>query len=150
MKITDQIQTLHGERLQPYNLEIAKDGARAMKLVTEFESTIHTPAMVPCFFFPFLLFSSTNIPSSDSSNFQHLSPRWPLCLQALVRCAEDVIHTLEEMLPFDGQPADPCILELERLKEKLHSAVHFILQTLRTVARYHHSHKKAGTSLPRW
>lgn len=69
MKITDQIQTLHGERLQPYNLEFAKDGARAGKLVTEFESTIHTPAMVPCFFFPFLLLSSTNIPSSDSSNF---------------------------------------------------------------------------------
>lgn len=47
MKITDQIQTLHAERLQPYNLEIAKDAAGAVKLVTEFESSVHTPAMVP-------------------------------------------------------------------------------------------------------
>lgn len=59
-----------------------------------------------------------------------------------------MIHTLEEMLLFDGQEPDPRILELERLKEKLHSAVHFILQTLKTVAKYHHSHKKAGAALP--
>lgn len=112
IKITEKIQTLHGERLQPYTMEIAKDATRAVKLVSEFESTIHTPAM------------------------------------ALVHCAEDVIHTLNEMLPFDGQEPDLRFLELERLKEKLHSAVHFILQTLRTVAKYHHSHKKAGAAPP--
>lgn len=66
--------------------------------------------------------------------------------QALVRCAEDVIHTLEEMLPFDGLAGDQRILDLERLKEKLYSAVHFILQTLKAVTKYHHSYKKAGVT----
>lgn len=66
--------------------------------------------------------------------------------QALVRCAEDVIHTLEEMLPFDGLARDQRILDLERLKEKLYSAVHFILQTLKAVTKYHHNYKKAGVT----
>lgn len=63
--------------------------------------------------------------------------------QALVRCAEDVIHTLAEMLPFDGQMREHWVLDLERLKEKLYSAVHFILQTLRAVSKYHHNYNKA-------
>lgn len=63
-------------------------------------------------------------------------------LQALVRCAEDVIHTLAEILPFEGQIRDDWVLDLERLKEKVYSAVQFILQTLRSVSKYHRNYKK--------
>lgn len=63
-------------------------------------------------------------------------------LQALVRCAEDVIHTLAEILPFEGQIRDHWVLDLERLKEKVYSAVQFILQTLRSVSKYHRNYKK--------
>lgn len=63
-------------------------------------------------------------------------------LQALVRCAEDVIHTLAEILPFEGQIKDHWVLDLERLKEKVYSAVQFILQTLRSVSKYHCGYKK--------
>lgn len=45
-QITEQIKSLHQEKLQPYKIEIAKDDARALKLVSEFEATIYTPAVV--------------------------------------------------------------------------------------------------------
>lgn len=45
-QITEQIKSLHQEKLQPYKIEIAKDDAKAMKLVSEFEATIYTPAVV--------------------------------------------------------------------------------------------------------
>lgn len=63
-------------------------------------------------------------------------------LQALVRCAEDVIHTLAEISPFEGQTGDHWVLDLERLKEKVYSAVQFILQTLRAVSKYHRNYEK--------
>lgn len=69
----------------------------------------------------------------------------PVTYQALVRCAEDVIHTLAEILPYDGQSRERWVLDLERLKEKLHSAVHFILQTLRAVSSYHHNYNKVSS-----
>ncbi|XP_035534960.1 proto-oncogene DBL [Morone saxatilis] len=109
LQITEQINTLFQEKLQPYKIEIAKDAAKAVLLVSEFEASIHTPAM------------------------------------ALVRCAEDVIHTLAEILPLDGQTSERWLLDLERLKEKLHSAVHFNLQTLRAVSSYRHYYNKAST-----
>ncbi|XP_040920128.1 uncharacterized protein LOC121199473 [Toxotes jaculatrix] len=64
---------------------------------------------------------------------------------ALVRCAEDVIHTLAEILRVDSQIREHWVPDLERLKEKLHSAVHFILQTLRAVSNYHRYFNKANT-----
>ncbi|XP_039982148.1 uncharacterized protein LOC120789485 [Xiphias gladius] len=109
LQITEQIETLLQEKLQPYKIEIAKDAARAVALVSHFEASIHTPAV------------------------------------ALVRCAEDVIHTLAEILPFEGQSRERWVLDLERLKEKLHSAAHFILQTLRAVSNYHHYFNKANS-----
>lgn len=45
-QITEQIKSLHQEKLQPYRIEIAKDDAAAVKLVSEFEATIYTPAVV--------------------------------------------------------------------------------------------------------
>ncbi|XP_073349468.1 uncharacterized protein [Pagrus major] len=108
LQITEQIRSLQGDKLQFYKMEIAKDAAGAVMLVSEFEASIHTPAM------------------------------------ALVRCAEDVIHTWVEILPCDGQTRESWVLDLERLKEKLHSAVHFILQTLRAVSTYHHNYNKAS------
>ncbi|XP_070844132.1 uncharacterized protein [Chaetodon trifascialis] len=109
LQITEQIKTLLQEKLQSYKIEIAKDAAKAVMLVSEFKASIHTPAM------------------------------------ALVRCAEDVIHTLAEILPFDGQTREHWALDLERLKEKLYSAVLFILQTLRAVSNYHHHFNKASS-----
>uniref|UniRef100_A0A671TZD3 Si:ch211-241j12.3 n=1 Tax=Sparus aurata TaxID=8175 RepID=A0A671TZD3_SPAAU len=108
LQITEQIQTLQEDKLQPYKMEIAKDAAGAVMLVSEFEVSIHTPAM------------------------------------ALVWCAEDVINTWAEILPCDGQTREPWVLDLERLKEKLRSGVHFILQTLRAVSTYHHNYNKAS------
>ncbi|XP_037606562.1 uncharacterized protein LOC119476946 [Sebastes umbrosus] len=109
LQITEQIKTLLQEKLQPYKIQIAKDAAKAAMLVSEFEASIHTPAM------------------------------------ALIRCAEDVIHTVAEILLVDGQTGERWVLDLERLKEKLHSAVHFILQTLRAVSNYHHHYNKANS-----
>ncbi|XP_044025581.1 uncharacterized protein LOC122863288 isoform X2 [Siniperca chuatsi] len=109
LQITEQIRTLPEDKLDPYKMEIAKDPATAVTRVSEFEASIHTPAM------------------------------------ALVRCAEDVIHTLAEILPFDGQTGERWVLDLERLKDKLHSAVHFILQTLRAVSNYHRYYNKANS-----
>nr|XP_020467174.1 uncharacterized protein LOC109966582 [Monopterus albus] len=105
--ITEQIETLQ-EKLQPYKVEIAKDAAEGVNLVSQFEASIHTPAM------------------------------------ALVRCAEDLIHTLAEILPFDDQSGEHWVLDLERLKEKLQSTVHIIVQTLRAVSNYHHCYNKAN------
>ncbi|XP_071334457.1 uncharacterized protein [Trachinotus anak] len=64
---------------------------------------------------------------------------------ALVRCAEDVIHRLAEFLPVDARSRECWVSDLERLKEKLSSAVHFILQTLRAVSNYHHYFSRANT-----
>ncbi|XP_060908639.1 uncharacterized protein LOC132985323 isoform X2 [Labrus mixtus] len=107
LQVTEQIKTLFEDKLHPYKIDVAQDAAKAARLVSEFEASIHTPAM------------------------------------ALVRCAEDVIHTLSEVLLCDGQPAERWALDLERLKEKLHSAVVFILQTLRAVSSFHHYYNKA-------
>lgn len=70
----------------------------------------------------------------------------PVACQALVRCAEDVIHTLAEILLSDGQTREHWVLDLERLKEKLHSAVRFIAQSLRAVSNYHRYYDKAGST----
>ncbi|XP_028996523.1 uncharacterized protein LOC114849351 [Betta splendens] len=106
LQITEQIEALLQEKLQPYKPELARDAGRAASLLFQFEESIHTPAM------------------------------------ALVRCAEDVIHTLAEIL--DGQSGEHWVLDLDRLKEKLYLAVHFILQTLRTVYNYHQYYNKAS------
>ncbi|XP_029318578.1 uncharacterized protein LOC115028846 isoform X2 [Cottoperca gobio] len=108
LQITERIKTLLEEKLQPYKIEITKDAVKAAMLVSEFEASIHSPAM------------------------------------ALIRCAEDVIRAVAEILLFDGQTRDHWVLDVERLKEKLHSAVHFILQTLRAVSSYHHHYNKAN------
>ncbi|KAK1890637.1 hypothetical protein KUDE01_009468, partial [Dissostichus eleginoides] len=73
------------EKLQPYKIEIAKEAAQAVLLVSRFKASIHRPAM------------------------------------ALVRCAEDVIHTVAEVLLLDGQSRERWVLDVERLKDKLHS-----------------------------
>lgn len=54
VQITEQIKTLLQEKLQPYKIEIAKDAARAVMLVSEFEVSIHTPAMVTILLFGFI------------------------------------------------------------------------------------------------
>ncbi|CAJ1077516.1 uncharacterized protein LOC117823778 [Xyrichtys novacula] len=108
LQVTEQIKTLFEEKLQPYKIEIARDAAKAARLASEFETSVHTPAM------------------------------------ALVRRAEDVIHTLLEILPCDGQPTERWAQDLERLKEKLYSAVLFILQTLAAVSSYHRYYNKAS------
>ncbi|KAI9517156.1 hypothetical protein NQZ68_008412 [Dissostichus eleginoides] len=109
LQITEQIKTLLQEKLQPYKIEIAKEAAEAVLLVSRFEASIHRPAM------------------------------------ALVHCAEDVIHTVEEVLLLDGQSRERWVMDVERLKDKLHSAVHFILQTLTVVSSYHHHYSKASS-----
>ncbi|XP_027895755.1 uncharacterized protein LOC114158457 isoform X1 [Xiphophorus couchianus] len=95
------------EKLQPYRMEMVKDSTTAALLLSEFETSISTPAM------------------------------------ALIRCAEDVIHTLEEISPVKSWHEESCALELERQKENLHSAVQVVLQTLRAVSSYHHYYNKA-------
>lgn len=55
----------------------------------------------------------------------------------------DVIHTLVETLPPDSQTRQPWVLDLERLKDKLFSAVNVILQILRAVCKYHLNYDKA-------
>ncbi|KAI3364123.1 hypothetical protein L3Q82_010801, partial [Scortum barcoo] len=105
--VKEQIKTLLEEKLQPHKIQIAKDAANAVMLVSEFEASVHTPAM------------------------------------ALVGCAEDVIHMSAAILPFDTQTREHWVLDLERLKDKLHSAVNFILQTFRAVSNYHHYYSKA-------
>ncbi|XP_059369580.1 uncharacterized protein si:ch211-241j12.4 [Carassius carassius] len=59
---------------------------------------------------------------------------------ALVRRAEDVMHTLAETVPFsERKPAEPWLEDLDRLKENLSSAVQRLYQTLRTVSDFHHT-----------
>ncbi|KAM8826865.1 uncharacterized protein ACB058_020002 isoform 2-T2 [Synchiropus picturatus] len=107
LQITEQIEVFLQKKLQPYKMEIAKDAETASKLVSEFELSLHSPAL------------------------------------ALVRRAEDVVHTLAEIL-LDIYTQEVWVLDLERLKEKLHSTVHVILQTLKTVAKYHLFYGKAS------
>ncbi|XP_072217999.1 uncharacterized protein [Leuresthes tenuis] len=107
LQITEEMETLQ-VKLQLYRIEIAKDSAQAVTLVSDFEASIHTPAMV------------------------------------LVRCGEDVLHTLAEILPLEAETREDWALDLERRKESLHSAVHFVLQTLRAVSRYHRYYNKAS------
>ncbi|XP_008396720.1 uncharacterized protein LOC103457989 [Poecilia reticulata] len=95
------------EKLQPYRMEMAKDSTTAALLLSEFETSISTPAM------------------------------------ALIRCAEDVIHTLEEISPVKSWHEESWALELERQKENLHSTVRVVLQTLRAVSSCHHYYNKA-------
>lgn len=69
--------------------------------------------------------------------------------QALVGSAEDVIHAVAEVLLYDGQTSERWVLDVERLKEKLYSAVNFILRTLRAVSSYHKHYNKASPPPPR-
>lgn len=62
---------------------------------------------------------------------------------ALVGCAEEVVRTLAELLSYEAQARERWIVDLERLKEKLHSTVHFTLQTLRALSNYQHYYTKA-------
>lgn len=141
LQITEQMERLLQEKLQPYKMEIAKSAAEAVVMVTHFETSIHTPAMVVnkfhylCRSFSFSVFV-TWCPSPSHATYQ-----------ALVRCAEDVIHTLAEILPCDAHSKEHWVLDLERLKEKLHSTVHFTLQTLRAVFHYHQYYNKASALL---
>ncbi|XP_028295953.1 uncharacterized protein LOC114457963 isoform X5 [Gouania willdenowi] len=64
---------------------------------------------------------------------------------ALVCCAEDVTHTMAELFPFDRHTKEVWVLNLERLKDKMHSTVDFILQTLKAVTNYHQIYFKTST-----
>ncbi|XP_013120046.1 uncharacterized protein LOC100698705 isoform X1 [Oreochromis niloticus] len=108
LQVSEKIETLLREKIRPFKVEIAKDPTKAVILVSEFEASIHTPAM------------------------------------ALVRWAEDVIQTSAEILPLDSQPTGSWAADLERLKDKLDSAVNVILQTLRAVSSYHRYYSKAS------
>ncbi|AWO97741.1 Hypothetical protein SMAX5B_021428 [Scophthalmus maximus] len=55
---------------------------------------------------------------------------------ACVCCAEDAICRLAETLLLDGQSKEHCVLDLKGLKEELHSAMFFTLQTLRANSWY--------------
>uniref|UniRef100_A0A1A7YWD7 Si:ch211-241j12.3 n=1 Tax=Iconisemion striatum TaxID=60296 RepID=A0A1A7YWD7_9TELE len=63
----------------------------------------------------------------------------------LVQCSEDVIYTLEEVLPLEAQTRESWVLDLERLKDNLHSDVNLVLQTLRAVSDYHRYYNKASS-----
>ena len=45
-QITNEIKNLHQEEVQPYKLNIAQNAAEAVKLLCDFEISIHAPAMV--------------------------------------------------------------------------------------------------------
>lgn len=45
-QIINEIKNLHQEKLQPYKLNIAQNAVEAVKLLCDFEVSIHTPAMV--------------------------------------------------------------------------------------------------------
>ncbi|KAM9704376.1 uncharacterized protein ACNS7B_002718 [Menidia menidia] len=106
LQITEKIERLQ-QKLLLYRIEIAKDRAQAEALLSDFEASIHTPAM------------------------------------GLVCWAEDVIHTLAEILPLEAQIREAWALDLERLVENLQSTVQYILHTLRAVSCYHHYYNKA-------
>lgn len=46
LQVSEKIETLLREKIQPFKVEIAKDPTKAVILVSEFEASIHTPAMV--------------------------------------------------------------------------------------------------------
>ncbi|KAK9956037.1 hypothetical protein ABG768_013794 [Culter alburnus] len=59
---------------------------------------------------------------------------------ALVRRAEDIIHTLAETVPItERKPVEPWLDDLARLKENLFSAVQHPYQILRSVSDFHHT-----------
>ncbi|XP_062406625.1 uncharacterized protein LOC134097699 isoform X2 [Sardina pilchardus] len=63
---------------------------------------------------------------------------------ALVRRAEDVIHTLPEILAHGEMlPREPWVEELEILKERFYSTVQLPYQTLRVVSDFYHYYDKA-------
>ncbi|KAL2081877.1 hypothetical protein ACEWY4_021695 [Coilia grayii] len=63
---------------------------------------------------------------------------------ALVRRAEDVIHTLPEMFPRgEVRPREQWAEELEILKERFYSTVQLPYQTLRVVSDFYHYYDKA-------
>ncbi|CDQ70039.1 unnamed protein product [Oncorhynchus mykiss] len=65
---------------------------------------------------------------------------------ALVRCSEDVIHTLAEVLPpGDVQTREEWVQDLDRLKENFHAAVELPHQTLRAVSDFYHYYRKANS-----
>ncbi|XP_063078832.1 uncharacterized protein LOC134468856 isoform X2 [Engraulis encrasicolus] len=66
---------------------------------------------------------------------------------ALVRRAEDVIHTVPEILCPLGemQPREQWVEELEILKERFYATVQHPYQTLRAVADFHHYYDEAKT-----
>ncbi|XP_029589824.1 uncharacterized protein LOC115174932 isoform X1 [Salmo trutta] len=65
---------------------------------------------------------------------------------ALVRCSEDVIHTLAEILPPGSvQTREEWVQALDRLKENFHAAVELPHQTLRAVSDFYHYYKKANS-----
>lgn len=71
------------------------------------------------------------------------------CEQALVRRAEDVIHTLAETIPItERKPAEPWLDDLARLKENLLSAVQHPYQILRSVSDFHHTCNRVCAVLP--
>nr|XP_055042001.1 uncharacterized protein LOC129429380 isoform X5 [Misgurnus anguillicaudatus] len=62
---------------------------------------------------------------------------------ALVRRADDVIHTLAEMFPLtELQPREPWIDDLRRIKENLASSVQHLYQTLRNLSDFHYTLNK--------
>lgn len=76
---------------------------------------------------------------------------WPNVIsreQALVRRAEDVIHTLAETVPVtERKPAEPWLDDLARLKENLFSAVQHPYQILRSVSDFHHACNRVCAAL---
>lgn len=56
-----------------------------------------------------------------------------------------MIHTVAEVLPLEARSRESWVLDLERLKDNLHSSVHYIHQTLRAVHSYHLHHSKASS-----
>lgn len=60
-----------------------------------------------------------------------------------MRRAEDVIHTLPEMLPHgEVLPQEQWVEELEVLKERFYSTVQLPYQTLRVVSEFYHYYDK--------
>ena len=45
-QITERMERLLQEKLQPHTVEVAKDAAKAAVLVAHFEASVHTPAVV--------------------------------------------------------------------------------------------------------
>ncbi|KAG7460645.1 hypothetical protein MATL_G00200960 [Megalops atlanticus] len=63
---------------------------------------------------------------------------------ALVRRAEDVIHTLEETVPVrDSQAREEWVEELERVKESFRTAVELPHQTLRAVSDFYYYYNRS-------